>query len=288
MYKLEKIDNQRLSSGVVSNRTFPQIIREICEDKNIELQSFSHDYIFKLSRGEIQRYLIGWQFSLNSTRSAKIAVDKSATCKILDISDLPHVEHLLFMSPANKEYIAENGNWQTMIDAFEHYKNNGGIVVKDNTGMCGDLVYHVKSRSDLEKAVFEIFSKVSTLALSPFEHIVSEYRVIMLDGESRLTFEKVRNTESGEWRHNLGKGAKAVIESDAEKINQLSDLAKRAMKVLGLRFASVDIIFNVQGEMKIIEINSSVTLNQFANQGEMEYTIAKNIYGDVIEKIMES
>jgi glutathione synthase/RimK-type ligase-like ATP-grasp enzyme len=191
------------------------------------------------------------------------------------------------MSPIHQGYILEDGNWLPMTNMLNEYINKGGLVVKDNSGSSGNLVFRAQAQRDLEEAVFKVFRHSSSLALSPFEQIDKEYRIIMLDGEQRLVYEKVRDMESEEWRHNLGKGAYAKLETDPAITSELTELAKRATGILNLRFASVDIIINAEGERKIMEVNSGVMMEHLANQGGEEYEIVKKIYRNAILKMFE-
>jgi len=83
------------------------------------------------------------------------------------------------------------------------------------------------------------------------------------------------------WKHNLGSGARAVIEEDTKTINELSILAKRAADILGIKFASIDVAL-VDGELYIMEINSGIMLENFSRQPKDNmydyYELAKDIY----------
>lgn len=43
-----------------SSRNFVRIIKEICKEENIELKSYSYDWIFRLYKANICNYMIGY------------------------------------------------------------------------------------------------------------------------------------------------------------------------------------------------------------------------------------
>ena len=49
-----------------SESNFVRIIREICEEEQISLQSYSFDWIFELQKHGKVRYILGYQFDLNT------------------------------------------------------------------------------------------------------------------------------------------------------------------------------------------------------------------------------
>ena len=80
------------------------------------------------------------------------------------------------------------------------------------------------------------------------------------------------------WKHNLGKGAEPIILQDEKEKENLTDIALSAAAVIGVNFASVDIIKTAKGEYLILEINSGIMMEQFAKHSEEYYKIAKEIY----------
>ncbi len=304
------------------NSNFVKIIKEICDEESINCTSFSHDWIFHLSKGSKSNYIVGYQFGLNPAVSHSIFLDKCATSELLDYYNIPHVEHFFFMSPERAEYIGQSGNWSDIISLFNRYHT---LVCKANEGTGGKDVFVVKDKLALEGAVHAIFEHNNSMAISPFYKIEKEYRIIMLNNESKLVFSKTRphligdgkssiknlygkyiidNTsefltqmiipasdlsrilKTGEiyllnWHHNLGQGAKPAIETDESTIAPIISLAKRAAQKLNGKFISVDIIKTGE-ELKILEINSGVMMENFSAYSKEYYSIAKEIYREVI------
>ena len=125
--------------------------------------------------------------------------------------------------------------------------------------------------------------------------------MILLDGEIQLVFHKLRDFVTGDgrstlrqlyaghlmgggaqasipagklekilpdgqryylnWKHNLGQGARAVVEEDPAVTGPAVALALRAARLFGLRFASVDVIRCSEG-LQVLEINPDVYKRQ--------------------------
>jgi glutathione synthase/RimK-type ligase-like ATP-grasp enzyme len=67
------------------------------------------------------------------------------------------------------------------------------------------------------------------------------------------------------WRHNLDSGAQPVL-LEQGKIREASvEIAVRAAKAIGIRFASIDVV-QVEGALKILEINSGVMMEALGKQ----------------------
>ena len=301
------------------------IIREICAEEGITLQSYSFDWIFRLTKNGKTGYILGYQFGLNAASVNSICCDKSAASELMTELGIPNIRHFLFASPSEQKFV---GNCGFMEDLLLLLKKHGCLVVKPNDGTGGELVYKVRTPCELETAVFEIFRKAAYLAASPFEEIENEYRAVILDGEVRLLYTKKRPSLVGDgsksvkelllekmsageyispeeypdgktlnripgsgervllnWRHNLGQGAKAVPVRDEETRRAVGEIARGVYEALGVRFASVDVVETAEG-LKVLEINSGVMMENFAGQDETSRRIAKEIYRDAIRKMM--
>jgi len=305
-------------------RNYVKIIKDICEKNDINIESFSYDWIFKLRKNNMINYIIGYQFGLNAGSVQTICTDKSALSDILIYGNIPTVEHYFFMSPINQKYVSPKGNWKEISALLEKHKE---IVCKTNNGTGGKNIYHVTNEFELEKAVFKIFKKSRSMAISPYYDIENEYRLIVLNGKIKLVYSKNRPyikgdgnrsikelyiqylenndymeltitndesnviLESGEvfnlsWKHNLGTGAIAKIVDDAKIINDLNNIAQKATELLNLSFVSIDII-HTKNEYRILEINSGVMMEYISQQSSELYTIVENIYEEAILEMLK-
>ncbi len=183
-----------------STRNFVKIISEICEEENISLHSFSYDWIFSLCKNGVYNYIIGYQFGLNTSSIHSICCDKSAASEIMNSFNIPNIEHRFFMSPINQKYISDEGNWIHLIELLNKY---GNLVCKANEGTGGKQVFRVSNQFELENAVYKIFSKSRSMAVSPYYTINNEFRTIVLDGEIKIVYSKKRPCIIGDGIHTV-------------------------------------------------------------------------------------
>lgn len=192
--------------------TFVRIIKEICEEEEIGLTSFD-DWAFCLRKGGRHSFIYGYQFGLDNAAAAAILKDKAAASGMMAEAGLAHVPHWCVMNPAHPEFCSLDSGWQFLEEKFSEYKD---LVVKDNQGTGGRLVFRVRTKQELEQACHEIFLTASSLAVSPYVPIEKEYRVIVLDGQIRLAFSKVRPHLTGDGQHTI----RALL---CEQISRASD-----------------------------------------------------------------
>jgi glutathione synthase/RimK-type ligase-like ATP-grasp enzyme len=89
------------------------------------------------------------------------------------------------------------------------------------------------------------------------------------------------------WKHNLGEGARPEI-IEVDKYNkEVINIAQKTMKALGMDFASVDIIKTKNNSFKVIEVNSGIMLTNFALDSQKGYNLAKEVYSNAIQLMMQ-
>jgi len=296
--------------------TYAKIIKEVCKEESIELSSFSYDWVFMMKKGDKFRYILAYQFDLNTAAVQAICKDKCAAYDVLSNFGIPSVEHSIFMSPASG-FSPKDGNHKYLSELLKKY---GKLVLKPNEGASGTDVFCVESASELEFAADKIFAKSYSMAVSPYYEIYKEFRVIVLNGEVKLVFSKEIPFVVGDgsssmaqlianipgfslsselnhvnlsevpgkdeivklgWKHNLAHGALPQVVDDEKLIKSLSALALEASRVLNIKFASVDTVLT-EGSFKILEINSGVMMEHFASSSAGNYDKAKEIYKEAI------
>lgn len=170
-----------------SHRSIVKILNEICLENYISCDSFSYDWIFRLSKNGKAVHVIGYNFENNSATSQLICADKSATSDLLLFNGIPTVNHTFFMSPININYVGVSGNWERLIVLLN---NHGKLVCKSNEGSGGGNVYLISNQFELERAVHKIFDHSRAMAVCPFHVIDNEYRIVILNGKVKLIFSK--------------------------------------------------------------------------------------------------
>ena len=307
------------------NRIFVKAIKELSTSRNISFTGFSQDWIIRLKRGSVVRYVYGYNFDLNSSSAWMIANDKAGLSNLLALARLPHVEHRFFPHPRLSGYVPASGNWAAVLQFAE--ASNYNLVCKTNQGTGGSEVYRIQNQRELEAAFQQLFEVHRGLSLSPLYAIDQEFRLIMLQGKVLLAFEKVIPTVTGDgltsfqtlmvqsfdagkisakvlsaaleepsanpdfipaqglvipilWKHNLGRGANLRILNEGE-LPTLQQLANDAMLASGLSLAAVDLI-STKGQLRILEINCGIMLENFAAQKAGGYPRAKEVYSKIL------
>lgn len=307
-----------------SQRSLVKIIKEVCLENDISCESFSYDWIFRLLRDGKVVHIFGYNFEKNSSTSHLICSDKCSASDLLQLSQVPVVEHTFFMSPVNIKYVGVSGNWSKLCELLSQHKK---LVCKSNEGTGGNGIYLVSNQFELENAAYKIYNNSRSMAVCPFYEIESEFRVVVLDEKVKLVYRKnipyllgdgisdlrqllvaylkksvsystslnipdedyLKTLDSGKkyylhWKHNLGQGANPEIVQNEELVRRLSDLALRAAQVVNIHFASIDII-KTNNQYLVLEINSGVMMEHFSQLNDSNYQIAKCIYKEAIESM---
>lgn len=90
------------------------------------------------------------------------------------------------------------------------------------------------------------------------------------------------------WKHNLSGGACPIILDEKDEFKErVKNVALMAGNALNIDFATIDVAVTNKKEVLVMEINSSVCMNKFAEIIPGGYEIAKNIYSKAIDKMFE-
>lgn len=301
----------------VPTRFLIAALREIGAERGVGVETFSGDWLVRLSRGLEAHYVVGYHFPLNPSSSALVAGDKAAASEILEGRGVPCVRHDLFLRADVASPLAEGGTWGPMLETAAAL--GWDLVLKPNEGTGGDGIVRVRSPRELEVAAQRGFARYRSLALSPFLGLEAEVRVVVLDGAAVLTYEKVRPSVVGdgartaaalaveaglappaegaadvppdgerrvlEWRHNLGHGARPVPVEDAAVRVEAEALALRATAELGLRFASVDVVAVAGGGLRVMEVNAGVMMEAYARRAPGGAATARAIYAAAVDRM---
>lgn len=261
---------------------YHQLLDEICREDGIDLAWLSTDWLAVMRKGQKERRVLGYgKFDLNPAAASMAADDKCVTFELLHQAKLPVVEYAILYAADNHDpYVHGRNSLEYVIKYFNEH--NQHIVIKPNAGQCGMGISQITAPEQIPAALDEALTQGYAACMCPFYDIEHEYRVVMLDDEARLTYQKNRQDD---WRFNLSKGATVSQLTDAELSQQLVQLAQQAAQAMGLRFCSVDIIKTTTGELRVIEVNSGVAIVHYLEQFPSDYTKVKAIYRDAIKKM---
>ena len=309
------------------DKPFFKIMDEICLERNIKQDIISYGWITKLQKGNVSKYIIGYQFDLNSAISYNIAGDKFATFEVLKSSNIPTIEHRMIFNPQTRTRYYKN---KFLNEAKELLKQNDNkLVIKANDSCKGKDVHFCSNEEEIEYTVKKLFEgNNDTLSACPYIDISYEYRAIYLCGEILYIYKKKKpyvigngkNTikelialkfsedmkidicrninleyipKEGEevtisWKHNLSSGAEPIIIDESDEfVLKVKEIAKKAGDALNIKFASVDVVVTENKEILVMEINGSVCMNKFTEIIPNGYEIAKSIYSKAIDKMFE-
>ena len=308
-------------------KPFFKIMDELCKEKNIIQKEISYGWITCLKKEEKEKYIIGYQFDLNSAISYNIAGDKFATYEVLKSNDIPTIEHRMIFNPQTRSKYYKN---KFLNEAKELLKqNNNKLVIKANDSCKGKDVHFCATEEEIENTVQSLFEgNNDTLSACPYLEIDYEYRAVYLCGDILYVYKKKKpyvigdgkNTikelikekfgeenkidlcrdlnllnipEEGKevtisWKHNLSSGAEPItIDETDEFLSKVKSIAKKAGDALNIKFASVDVALTQKEEILVMEINGSVCMNKFSEIVPNGYEIAKGIYSKAIDKMFE-
>jgi len=263
------------------DRFLAQVIRDFAQTHDMQLESYSGDWIFRLAKDGAHHFIFGLDLGLNNSASKLIARDKSATFEILYDAGVPAIPHHLFLRPLSLGS-NPNGNWQSLQKLLTKYPQ--GLVCKPNIGSSGRTVIKVQNQAELEQAVQNIFTTERTLAVSPFVDMSAEYRVTVLNNTALHVYKKVKDAD--DLKFNLSSGAHAEEVTDEILKEKLFTLATDATRAIDITFANVDIAESNNG-LQVLEINSGVMFEHYAKQGEKEAQTVTDIYTKALSTLFQ-
>lgn len=293
-------------------KKFNKIIKQICQERSIQYEELSDDWIIKLTKENRNKFIVGYKFDLNNQATSEICNDKFALYAVLKSEEIPVIEYnILFKNEEDK------------LEKY-FYEYNQNVVLKPNNGTCGNNVLHICEYDKLKNEYNKLISKCYSVDICPFYEIESEYRVIYLPTKQHI-YKKVKPIITGdgvhsvkelliefnseyfgdernlknenisadyipkfgekieyEWRFNLSRGAKIADVDDEEK-NILMNMINNIIKVINLKFVSIDIVKLTNNQYMVMEINSGVMMENLVKLQDDGIQIAKSVYGEAID-----
>ncbi len=245
------------------------MMADICREHGIDLARFSGDWLLRLRRDKTTKFVIGYKFGINDAAAASIAQDKVATYELLAASGVPATAHYLARTKA-----ASSSGWVVPV--------GNDFVAKPLAGTSGHSVRRFKDANEASEWMKQ--SGIEAWAVSPFVNIKRETRLVILDGRVMVAYEKQPVELYGLRMFNFGKGAKA---NDIAASNAHITLAKQSMQALGLRLASVDIIEDGEGSLRVLEINDGIMMENYMRQSPENKQRAYEAYGAIVAMMMK-
>lgn len=296
-----------------------KIVKEICLENDLNLKTYSDEYILQIEKDKKLMFIIGNKFPNNNASIEQICNDKSALSDLLEYFNIPHIPHHYFLSPLIEDKSSlSQGIFLNMMNLLNKYES---LVCKVNRGTGGKNVYKVSNQKELEAAILNIFNQSTSMTISPYYEIENEYRVLVLNNEVKYIFKKIRPFVIGDgvssintllynhpnkdkiipeetldlnyipmkdekvevsWKHNLGQGATPELIKDKKIISELTEIALKCSTSLDIGFASIDII-EANKHYFVLEINSGVMIESFSKYNEENYELVKCAISEAID-----
>lgn len=193
---------------------FHKLLKEICNEKNIDMNILSYGMIIKLKKDNRIRYIIQNCFGFNSSESDRIASDKYALYEVLESEQINVLKHYILFNPFSRPSIMDK---KALLQVINDYIDNYGEigVLKSNNGKEGVNVFKCNGKKEIYDKSKYLFKTNSSISLCPFIDIKNEYRVVYLDGKCELIYTKERPFV-------LGNGVMSVSELYLKQKGKLS------------------------------------------------------------------
>lgn len=298
---------------------YKKLIKDICEELNIALQEITSELLC-LIKNEQKEYIWSRRFPLTSLSVGRIVDSKSLCSNVLLNNEIPVVEHeKLFRYDSEEFNMFKKSNFTI---CFEMLKKHSQIVLKPDNSCEGSYVFKCCTVNEIEFALFTIFSKYKTAAVSPYIDIKNEYRAFYLEGKILLVYKKIRPFVIGDgissletlinlkydnndffdkkfinnsliplkgeevlvgWKHNLSQKSTPELVEDLSIIEKISKIAVNVGSVINAGFVTIDIVEENDNTFKVLEVNSGVAMDQFLIKHKNGYNIAYDIYKSAIK-----
>lgn len=253
----------------IKDRWMVKAIKNICQERGIDFVSYSDDWLLELSKDTHTARILGYKFSLNNGVAAQSAEDKVATSMILAAHQIPALTHALVRTKDMYYDKWLKKDWQQ-------------VVVKPLVGTSGHGVRLFKKTADASEWIKS--QTIDAWAVSPFIKIKREVRLIVLDGNVLLAYEKIPVVINGLSMFNLGLGA---TPKNIQAPDDMKQLAIGAQHVMGLRLAAIDVIEQEDGAIMVLEINDGIMMEHYARASKENQDKAYGVYTAIVVKVLQ-
>jgi glutathione synthase/RimK-type ligase-like ATP-grasp enzyme len=242
----------------IAERLMPKILATCCARTEVEFRAFSDEWVLRLTKDTMIRWVVGYKFDLNGSAAGEVAQDKVATYIALNAAGIAVIPHYLVRSVSN-ELIHVQGLREEL--------GVMPVVAKPLQGTAGRDVSLLNAVDDALDMIRH--NAEPAWALAPYYDLQAEYRLILLDGEVLLAYEKTQpHDRDGLKLFNLSLGAVAVDIEDIALLEDLTNMGRRVMRVMALRLAAVDVVRTPDGGLKVLEVNDGINMEHYARQSD--------------------
>lgn len=191
-------------------------IKEVSKKLHFSIKFYSQDYLAIINNNI---FMIEFDMGVNNSSVVFACGDKGATPKILNLVEVPCVEHEIFGLPEEDE-IGEEGVMNGVLEKFKEWNND--VVLKVRRGGQGVGLYHIKNEVDLEKTLLKEIK--NGIVISPYLNIINEYRVLILDENVLCIYKKNRLYVKGDGQSSLSQLIITQVKDSELRNNITEDL----------------------------------------------------------------
>lgn len=273
---------------LLNNKAWQQAALNLNLDVNVYSENLN---IFTLVKNNINYFFSNYSTPFNTQSVSKIFQDKGFTYDLLKESvKMPKTKFYLDPNIIEKyQNYVQLDTPQKIVDSI-YMEFGEQFIIKPNRGSSGTLVSLVKSQSELEKAVLEIFANTKNydygLVAQEYLEIQNEYRVIaggFLDFEVYLIYKK--DNSKAVFKGNLSplhwSGAKAVEILDKDFKARVQDRLLPVWNQIKFGFVGVDMIETMTGELYLLEVNSQPNFEYFVRDNGLDRLV------EVFQKVLD-
>jgi len=262
------------------------------------LENLNIDYEFLDENKNVVRVMLNnrpfvfkqYASPVNTQTAAEIAKDKEFTyLTIKDLGIMPKIKG--YMDP-NADSYQEYIKLKTYDDVIHDIESEFSypVIIKRNKGSRGDNVFKCNSRAEVKsslKKIFENKKNYDYVALAQeYVEIESEYRVVVLN--KRVQFVYIKDVSNATFRGNLSplhwEDSKAVLIDDAGFIAQAELFIKSIFNNLDLAYCGLDVVEDKNGNLSLLEINSTPNYEIFIRDNGMEQVV--KMYEKMIRNVI--
>ena len=296
----------------LARKTKIQLFHEIADDLKIRVEFIMRGHIVRMYKGNDRIQIIGYSFGLNKAAAARICSDKSAASAILEIDKVPHVEHVL-ASECDMEEEAKRYGYNLVCKPNGGQNGDGVVRVRKPQDLqkaiatiskvCLSPYYEIEHEYRvvmLNHVPQIIFEKVKPQIIGNGHSTVAQLLGNFYASTPPAFLKKMKDFDPGwlplatvlkngeaihlQWKHSAFNARLLDPDKESSLICKISPLAMAATRSLDISFCCADIVALKGGELRVLEVNSSVWLEE----EEIGYLNVKKIYTAAVSLMFNS
>lgn len=262
-----------------------------CENLGIEVSKVDEiGNLLQIKINDQMYYFSIARVPINDESVSFICSFKSYTYRLLK-DELPMPKTRSYNDPnSEEEHTRINAQFKSQKAIVEDIVKNFDfpVMVKMSAGLQGKNVFKCDSKRKVAKAVKVIFNQKkrnydSTVLAQKFIDIKNEYRVILLDGEIILLYEKVSEIKNINLSPLHNDDGKAVIILDEVIKKDIADIVDKSPILKSFPWIGLDIARDADGGWVVLELNVRPGFSYFIRDNGDEKVV--EVYEKLLNRI---